>query len=130
MKTISRTQCIEEVRDALLRLVDEEHSICEVATKRGIFCKGFAQWSLDELKKRYDWLAAARPRITRAHLERLANLWQLARQQVYGTCLACDTQTIEHDTCRGFDDFSDAQLAEFHAELCGEPVEVIASSPG
>jgi len=129
MKKISRAQCIEEVREALLRLVDEDHSICEVAAKRGIFCKGFAQWSLDELKRRYDWIAAARPNVTREKLERLANVWQLARQQVYGTCLACDTQSLEHDTCRGFDEFSDAQLATFHGALCGEPVDVVAAAP-
>ena len=126
MKKLDRKQCIADVRARLLALVDDEHSICEVAARRGIFCRGFAQWSLEELKRRYDWIAAMRPNLERAEIERLANAWQLARQQVFGTCLACDTQTEEHDTCRGFDDFSDAQLEAFHAALCGEPVEIVA----
>jgi hypothetical protein len=98
--------------------------MCEVAARRGVFCKGFGQWSFDELKRRYDWIAQQRPHVTRAQLEELANAWQLARQQVFGTCLSCDTETGEHDTCLGFDRFSDAELASFHAALCGEPVEI------
>lgn len=125
MKRISREQCIADLRGRLLQLVDEEHSICEVATRLGIFCKGFSQWSFAELKKRYGWLTEHRPRITRAQLERLANLWQLSRQQAFGTALACDTQSCEHDTCLGWDGWSDADLARFHQEICGEPVEVV-----
>jgi hypothetical protein len=124
MRKIDRQRCIADVRDVLLRLVDEEHSICEVAANRGIFCRGFAQWSLEELRRRYDWIEHARPNLSRAELERLANAWQLARQQVYGCSLACDTQTEEHDTCRGWDDFTDAQLEAFHASFCHEPVEI------
>ncbi|HEX5011577.1 MAG TPA: hypothetical protein VFY71_14375 [Planctomycetota bacterium] len=39
--------------------------------------------------------------------------------------LACDTQTLEHDTCLGFDGWTNADLARFHAELLREPVEVV-----
>ena len=124
MKRITREQCIEELRRALTKLAPRDHSMCEVAARKGIYCKGFAQWSFDELKQRYDWIAQSRPGITRRELEKLANAWQVARQEVFGTGLACDTQTIEHDTCRGFDGWSDEDLARYHADLCGEPVEV------
>lgn len=124
MKRITRSKCIEDLQKKLNAAAGGEHSMCEVAAKKGIFCKGFAQWSFDELKQRYDWIANARPNITREELEKLANAWQVARQEVFDTELSCDTQTIEHDTCKGFDGWSDQDLARFHAEICGEPVEV------
>jgi hypothetical protein len=126
MKRITRPQCIKDLQEKMRRMVDSEHSMCDVAAKKGLYCKGFKQWSFEELKQRYDWIAAARPDITREELEKIANTWQLARQEVFGTALSCDTQTIEHDTCKGFDGWSDEDLARFHADLCGEPVEVVS----
>jgi hypothetical protein len=126
MKSISRQQCITELESQMQRMVDGEHSMCEIASKKGIYCKGFKQWTFEELKQRYDWIVASRPNITREELEKIANAWQIARQSVFGTSLACDTQTIEHDTCKGFDGWSDQDLARFHGELCGEPVEVLS----
>jgi hypothetical protein len=124
MRSITRAQCIDELRTALLARTDDEHSMCEVATREGIYCHGFAQWTFEELKRRYDWIANSRPGITRPELERLANLWQLARQKVFGTQLSCDTQTREHDTCLGFDEWDDATLERYHAELCDESVRI------
>jgi hypothetical protein len=125
MKQLSRQHCIEDLRGHLLGLVDDEHSMCQVASRLGIYCHGFSQWSFDELKQRYWWLVERRPGIKREELERLANIWQVARQQVFGTQLACDTQTLEHDTCCGFDGWSNADLSRFHKELLGQAVEVV-----
>lgn len=124
MRRIDRQQCIAELRQKMLGLVDSEHSMCEVAKRKGILCKGYSQWSFDELKRRYGWITSSRPHLTREGLEKIADRWQLARQEVFGTSLPCETQAIEHDTCCGWDTFSDADLARFHAEICGEPVEV------
>jgi hypothetical protein len=122
---MSRQACTDDLRAKLNSLVDEDHSMCQVAAEQGIWCHGFAQFTFDELKRRYWWLADRRPGISRPELERLANIWQVARQRVFGTELACDTQTLEHDTCLGFDGWTNADLARFHAELLREPVEVI-----
>lgn len=130
MQTLSRGKCIEDIRGLLLSLVDDEHSMCQVAARFGIYCHGLSQWSFEDLKKRYWWLVERRPGIERGELERLANVWQVARQQVFGTRLSCDTQTLEHDTCCGFDGWSDEDLARFHQELLGgEPVRVVPA-PG
>ena len=127
MKKITRTQAIADIRSKLLELVDEEHSVCEVATRFKIFCGGFAQWSFAELKKRYPWLVGSRPHITREELEELANRWQLARQYVLDQPTACDVQVIDagHHTCMGWNEFTDEELAGYHATLCGEEVEVV-----
>jgi hypothetical protein len=129
MKTMTREETIEALRRALLDLTDDEHCICAVASKLHVFCGGFSQWKSHELRERYDWIVKRNSRITRAELEELANRWQLARQFVRDTPLACDTQTIEHHTCGGWDDFTDEKLAEHLTELTGEEVRVLPRAP-
>ena len=127
-KKLTRDEAIAALREKLLTLVDDEHSICEVATRRGIFCGGFAQWSAGELRKRHDWIVAGRPGVKRPELEDLANRWQLARQRVLGTALACDTQADEHErhhVCRGWRDFPDERLERFCRELLADEIEIV-----
>jgi hypothetical protein len=38
--------------------------------------------------------------------------------------LACDVQQMEHDMCRGWDDFSNDELSRFYAELTGKTIVV------
>ncbi len=125
MKTIIRPDAIHIVRQHLLEFADDDHSMCEVAARYGIYCGGFSQWSFEELKDRYDWLVKRRPHITRRELERLANIWQLARQEVQGTEISCDTQTVEHDTCRGWDGWSNDDIARYIHEFRGVDVDVV-----
>jgi hypothetical protein len=65
------------------------------------------------------------PNISRDALESLANLWQLAQQEVKEMPCACDVQTRLHDTCRGWHDFTNDQLAAYYEQIVGEPVRVI-----
>lgn len=127
MRTIPREQAIEALRTELLKLTDDEHSACDVATRRGILCRGFAQWSTGELRKRHGWIVAGRPAVRRAELEDLANRWQLARERTSGVALCCDLQARggeAHPTCGGWNDFADADLARFHHELLGEEIRI------
>ena len=127
LKRIERAQVIAALRKALLALVDDEHSICEVSERLNIFCGGFGQWTFGELKKQYPTIVRSRSRMTPQELKDLANRWQLVRKDVKGTHLACDTQLGEDalQTCRGWDEWSDEDLSRFHLELCGEEVEVL-----
>ena len=128
MKQLTRTQAIDALREALVALTDDDTCMCLAAARLGVYCKGFAQWKSYELKERYDWIARNRPGVTRRQLEDLANRWQLARQLVRGTPLACDTQSLEHHTCNGWEGFRDEELAAFHGDLCGEPAEIVPAS--
>ena len=125
MRTLTRDQAIDDIRKEVLKLVDDEHSMCEVASRLGIFCKGFRQWDDEELKRRYDWIVKKKNVTRRDELVRFANRWQLARQYVQNKELSCDVQALEEDTCRGWKEFDDATLEHHHAELCGEPVKII-----
>jgi hypothetical protein len=51
---------------------------------------------------------------------RRANEWQLERQADVGTMLSCDTQQMFYKTCRGWDDFTNAQLMQFCSALLGD----------
>lgn len=125
MRNLTRKQTIEALGKWYQQFVDDDHSLCEVAGRFGFFCGGCAQWTLKQLKQRYDWIANKRPDITRKELEELANAWQLARQQLHGVPLPCDSQVIERDTCTGWDEWSNADLARFYAEIEGETIEVV-----
>ena len=99
-------------------------SICTLAAKNGIFCKGFRRYSDAELRDRYGWIAKRVPDASRAEFEAIADRWQQARQDVMGVATACDVQQLEHDACGGWDDFSNDQLAQFLLELTGRKVVV------
>ena len=120
---ISRPALIAALRDELTRRAGEV-SICKLAAQTGIFCKGFRRDSDAELKERYAWIAKKNPDAPREELEEVADRWQLARQEVVGALTSCDVQQLEHDTCGGWDDFADDQLARFLRELTGRSVVV------
>lgn len=124
MRNVTRTQAIEELRGALLALVDDDHSFCEVAAREGIMCRGFRQFTDEELRARYDWLVSKRGAVSRAELEKLANQWQLARQFVQNAAFSCDVQARERDTCRGWDDITDKMLTDALRRLRGEEIQI------
>ncbi len=118
-ETISRTELVSRLRSELSKYTDIENSICKVAAERGIFCNGFKRYTDAQLRERYAWIVAKRPDISREELERIANDWQLAQQEVYDLPIACDVQHVVHDTCRGWNDFTSEQLARFYYQLTG-----------
>lgn len=124
IESVSRKELVERLRIVLRQFADEETSICKAAAERGIFCHGFSRYTEAELQDRYDWIMRKRPGMSRGELEQIANYWQLAQQQVHAIGFACDVQTRLHDTCGGWDDFTNGDLAGFYAELTGRRVEV------
>jgi hypothetical protein len=123
---LSRSTLIATLRDEFSRRTDGEMSVCKLAAQTGIFCKGFRRFSDDQLKERYAWIVKKDPAASRAEIEDVADRWQLARQEVFGAKTSCDVQQLEHDSCGGWDDFSDQELAGFLRELTGRNVAVTA----
>jgi hypothetical protein len=121
---LSRPQAIERMRNMLQRLSDEEHCVCSVVGRLGIFCRGFKQYSDEELKRRFDWIARKRPGATRDALEELANLYYLGREEVTGAPICCDLETREHAGCDGWNRFTNAELEGFYRTLVGRPVQI------
>jgi hypothetical protein len=127
MKTITRAEAIEKLRRQCMALVDDDHSLCQVAAKLKIMCGGFSQYTTAELRERYDWIVKSRPGIKREELEELANRWQLARQYVNEKGISCDNQQTEsnHPTCHGWDEHTDEEIERYMLEVCGEEVKLV-----
>ncbi len=115
---ISRLSLIAGLRREIANCAGDR-SMCSLAAEKDVFCHGFRRFSGVELRQRFSWLARKRPAAALPELERLADAWQLARQEVLDVPTACDVQSQEHDLCNGWEDFSDHDLAMFYAELKG-----------
>lgn len=127
MRTITRTQAIVELRGALRPLVEPRTSLCAAVGRRGVFCRGHAQWNLAELRERYPWIAERHPEADREAFLELANRWECGRRGVEQGRLPCDVAPRRRGTapCAGWEEFYEPELARFHEELCGEPVRVV-----
>ena len=129
MKSLKRNFVIDRLRKHLMSMTDQEHSICEVAARRGIFCRGFRNLSTPQLRKKFDWITSHRPGIQRAELDDLINEYQLARQSVLSVPFACDAAQRDRDACVGWDEFTEDDLARFYKAWYGEEIEVLPGSP-
>lgn len=124
-ESIQRSEAIDLLRAELLKRTDSETSACKFAGDAGVFCQGFARFGDGELRRKFNWITRRRPEMNREELVEVANRWQLARQDVDALPIACDVQQIEHDLCRGWDDFSNDELARFYTELTGKKIVVV-----
>ncbi len=124
VEKLSRPQAIERMRQKLRSLTDEDHCVCSVVGRLGIFCQGFHRLSEAELRQRFHWIARKRPGAPREALEELANLYHLGRMEVTGCPICCDVETREHTGCNGWNTFDNRRLEEFYLALFGEPVEI------
>jgi len=121
---LNRPEAVARLRDALVALTDDEHSMCQVAAEKGIYCRGFRRLSDEEFRERYDWLYARHPKAPRAEIEELANQWELARQIVRRVPLSCDAELRDRDTCNGWNDFTNTDLERFCREILHKNVEI------
>ncbi len=123
--TWSRGEAITSLREALLKLTDDEHSMCQIAAERGIFCHGFRRWNAREFDQRWKSAIGRSTYLSREQMEKFANLWELAEQIRLGVSLACDVHAREQGTCRGWDEFSNADLSRFCSDVLGKNIEVV-----
>jgi hypothetical protein len=116
---VSREHSIGILRDALTRFADADKSICKVAAERGIFCRGFQRWPVAEFDRRWRKSIGRSSHLSREQMERFADLWQMTEQFRCGVALACDANCGPDSPCRGWDEFSDEDLARFCRDLQG-----------
>ncbi len=122
---MTREEAIETLRSRLVALAGGGSSMCRVAAERGIFCRGFRRWNDHDFHQRWSVVLGESNHLSRAQVEQIADLWQLAEQARYRVGLACDACTGRSGTvCRGWDEFSNEALATFCAELLGRRVRV------
>lgn len=120
----SRDRAIAALRRCLNRLSDGEHSTCQVASERGIFCRGFSRWNDHEFHRRFRPVLGQSTHLSRPQVERLADLWQLSEQIVQRVQVTCDAHSVQPGPCRGWQEFSNETLARFCGELLGRAIVV------
>lgn len=120
----TRAEAIARLRRELLGLCGDGLSMCRVAAARGIFCRGFRRWPAREFHDRWKNTLGVSTHLNREQMEVLADLWQLTEQLRTGQALICDAQTSRPGACRGWDEFSDEDLAGFCRQLLGRDVSV------
>jgi hypothetical protein len=118
-KTLSRPEALDRLRHKLQQLTDEGHCVCAVAARLGLPCGGFSQYTHQELRSRFWWIAEKRPGASRAELEGAVNAYLLGRQEVSGAAVACDVETREHDACSGWNGFDNAALEDLYWRVFG-----------
>jgi hypothetical protein len=121
---LSRPRAIEQIRSVLQALTDDERCACVIAGRYGLFCKGFARLSDQELRDHFPWISRRRPKATRQEIEALASSYHLGRQQVTGAAVCCDVETRDHCGCDGWNSFDNRTLERFVLELTGRPVHI------
>jgi len=124
LQHLSRPQAVAHLRQKLTELADSDHCVCAVASRLGLPCGGFSQFSDDEFRRRFSWIADKRPHATRRELEEAVNAYLLGRQETTGAVLACDVETKEHDACGGWNTFDNPALEAFYQKVFGRPVHI------
>lgn len=121
----TRPDAVAHLRACLLLMTDEENSLCRVAAERGVFCFGFRRWNVAEFDRRWRDFIGRSTHLSRAQMEEFANLWQLTEQIRCRVPLACDAAASGQGPCRGWNEFSNDEIAKFCGTLLHENVEVV-----
>ena len=126
----TRAEAITRLRTALVDLCGDGRSMCRVAAESGIFCRGFGRWPEREFHERWKPLIGVSTHLSRPQMERLADIWQLSEQLRHHVALACDAQALCPGACRGWNEFSNSDLARFCKETLGRSVVVTELTSG
>ena len=125
LETLSRPEALARLRFKLHALVDEGHCACAVASRLGLPCGGFTQYSDADLKRRFAWIAETLPRgAPRSRLEDAVNAYLLGRQDVTGMAVTCDVETREHDACAGWNGFDNPALEDLYWRVFGRRARI------
>lgn len=125
MERLTRSECIHRMQKWLAgRLQGDEDTVCDVAAREGVFCRGFDRFPTPILKKSFPWLSHD-PNLTREQLLERVRKWIHAREFVLDEHDACDLMACEKDMCTGWQGFNDEKVSATYEEMFGEPVEII-----
>jgi hypothetical protein len=116
--TYTREKAIGIVRDFLTSKTRPDETTCEAVARLGIFCHGYDQWTLAQLRALYPWLAKRMPTDTpREQFLRLISAWDQGRTLVHRTSTTCGAKALDREGCLGFDRFSNEQFKQMFPQL-------------
>ena len=107
----TREEALNKIREYLVANTRDEETTCQAVARMGVFCHGYDQWSTEQLRRMYPWLARKMPEDTpRDEFLKLVVAWDGARKLALKSPTTCDAKISDHDGCLGFDRFSNYQL--------------------
>jgi len=114
----SREEALDKIRQFLSANTRDDETTCQAAARLGIFCHGFDQWTVEQLRNLYPWLAKKMPVNTpREEFLKLIVAWDSARALVHKVPVTCDALAKDHDACLGFDRFGNDHLKRMFPQL-------------
>jgi hypothetical protein len=121
----TREEALNKIREFLVANTRDEETTCQAAARLGIFCRGFDQWDVEQLRALYPWLAKKMPKDTpKEEFLKLVIAWDNARALVHGSPTTCDALALDHDACLGFDRFSNVHLKRMFPQLFSADDEI------
>ena len=116
--TYSREEALTRIRRFLKQNTRTDETTCQAAARLGIFCHGYDQWTVGQLRDLYPWLAKKMPAETpKEEFLKLVVAWDNARTLVHKAPTTCDALAQDHDACLGFDRFNSASLKRMFPQL-------------
>lgn len=122
-EVLTREEACARLSRRLATLIGPGKSVCRFAAEENVLCRGLAHFTDQQLRTRYGFLGDEET--PREELERRADRWQVARCEIENARTACDVQERFLETCRGWNEFTNQELARFCREICGDRVVVI-----
>ena len=122
-EVLTREQAVARLSTRLAALAGPEKSVCRFADEEKVLCRGFSRYTDEQFRQRYGFLGEHDT--PREELERRADEWHVARGVMERARTACDVQQQFVETCRGWNEFTNYELARFCRDICGDRVVVI-----
>src|SRR5438552_10705455 len=114
----TREGALQRIRQFLLSNMAEDETTCQTAARLGIFCHGYDQWTTQQLRDLYPWVADKLPQdATREELLKLVVAWDRARMRTHKTPVTCDAKSLRGETCLGFAGYNNEELKQMFPQL-------------
>jgi len=113
----SREDALNKIRGYLVDNTRADETTCQAAARLGVFCHGYDQWTVEELRQLYPWLAKKAPNATRGQFLQLVMAWDGARTLARKMPTTCDVKVFDHEGCLGFDRYTNQQLKQMFPQL-------------
>lgn len=124
--TYPREDALKKIREFLVANTRVDETTCQAAARMGIFCHGYDQWNIQQLRDMYPWLAKMMPADTpREEFLKLVVAWDAARTLARRSATTCDMKLIDHEGCLGFDRFSNQHLKQMFPQLFDATDEIV-----
>lgn len=113
----SREDALNKIRGYLVDNTRADETTCQAAARLGVFCHGYDQWTVEDLRQLYPWLAKKAPNATRGQFLQLVMAWDGARTLARKMPTTCDVKVFDHEGCLGFDRYTNQQLKQMFPQL-------------